>query len=57
MDVVGDVDVIDVTLRASGRWQPRWAQLHLTLPSEETRILRVNGQKADRFAVPAIPGT
>lgn len=53
--VTGDAEAIDLTLRASGHWQPRRDQLHLTLPAGDGRILRVNGQKADRIDISAIP--
>ncbi|MGZ3218151.1 glycoside hydrolase family 31 protein [Paracoccus sp. T5] len=53
--VTGDAKAIDLTLRASGHWQPRRNQLHLTLPAGDGRILRVNGQQADRIDISAIP--
>lgn len=51
----GDEDVIDVTLRASGQWQPQWERLSLTLPATETRRLRINGQETDHIIASQVP--
>ncbi|MDB6178681.1 alpha-glucosidase [Paracoccus sp. Z330] len=53
--VKGSEDTIDLTLTASGSWQPAWDHLTFALPAAETRILRINGVATDHIATNEVP--
>lgn len=47
----GDEQTLNLTLTASGRWQPELDGLRLTLPGSEHRRLLVNGIETDHVAI------